>query len=167
MVSDDSHRHFGLFALVVFVAGKFLDLVYHSGEHIRVVVAGLSLKHHTEPLETHTGVDVLCRKRFKGSVCLAVVLHKHKVPDLDDLIVVGVHEILSRDLGDLLVRTQIDVDLAARSARTRVAHLPEVVVLVAKDDVVGRHQLHPRLLSLLVESGPVFCGALEHSSVEL
>ncbi len=152
---------------MVGVAGEFLDLVDHPGEHVCVVVAGLALKHHAEPLEAHSGVYVLGRQRLQRAVRVAVVLHEDKVPDLDDLVVVGVDKVFARDFGDLLVRAQVDVDLAARAARARVAHLPEVVVLVAEDDVVLRHQLHPGLSGLLVESRPVFGRTLEHGGVEL
>ena len=101
------------------------------------------------------------------SVGLAVVLHEHEVPYLYHLVVVGVHERGSGHCGPLLVSAQVDVDFAARSARTGLAHLPEIVVLVAQKYMVLRHMLEPGLPGLGVEFGAVFCGTLEHCRIEL
>ena len=46
------------------------------------------------------------------------------------------------------------VDLGARPARPGVAHLPEVVLLVAAEDALLRHKLEPQLVRLLVGLEP-------------
>ena len=62
--------------------------------------------------------------------------------------------------------SDVDVDLGAGAAGAGLAHLPEVVVLVAQEDVVLRKIFAPGLLRLGVERGAVFGGALEHGGVE-
>jgi hypothetical protein len=52
----------------------------------------------------------------------------------------------------LFLRTEVDMNLRAGTAGTCVAHLPEVVVLVAVDDVVLREVLLPVAGSLVIAS---------------
>ena len=57
------------------------------------------------------------------------------------------------------------MDLATRTARTCLAHLPEVVVLVTADDVILRKVLLPIVVSLLIEWHTVRLRALEYSCI--
>ena len=41
------------------------------------------LQHRCNALKTHAGVDRRCRQRMQFTGGIAVVLHKHQVPDLD------------------------------------------------------------------------------------
>ena len=59
------------------------------------------------------------------------------------------------------------MDLRAGTAGTGVAHLPEIVVLVAQQDMVRRHMLEPGFLRLGVEGGAVVGRAFEHGRIEL
>ena len=82
--------------------------------------------------------------------------------------VAHVDEVASGDSGSaLLGGTDVDMYLAGRAARTGVAHLPEIVVLVAEDDMVLGKMLEPGLLRLFVHGGAVLGGTLEHGGVEL
>ena len=63
------------------------------------------------------------RKLFQGTVGLAVVLHEDEIPYLDDLRMVAVHQLPSGFRGTLFVRTQVEMNLAAGTAGTRIAHL--------------------------------------------
>ena len=167
VVGADAHGHFHFLALVILVAGEFLQLADQAAEHVGVVVGGLALEHHAQALEAHAGVDVLGGQRLEVAVGLAVVLHEHEVPDLDDVVVVGVHEITAGNLRDFLVGTEVDVDLRAGTTGAGVAHLPEIVVLVAQQDMVRRHMLEPGFLRLGVEGGAVVGRAFEHGRIEL
>ena len=56
--------------------------------------------------------------------------------------------------------------LGAGAAGAGVSHLPEIVVLVAQQDMVLGKVLEPGLAGLGVKGGPVFLGALENGGVE-
>ena len=53
------------------------------------------------------------------------------------------------------------------SAGTCIAHLPEVVVLVAVDDMVGRHVLGPEAGGLVVALQSLFLASLEDRHVHV
>ena len=59
------------------------------------------------------------------------------------------------------------MDLRAGAAGAGVAHLPEIVMLVAEEDMVCRHVLQPGGLRLGVQGGAVLGRALEDRRVEL
>ena len=148
------------------MSGKFLDPADHSGEYVRVVVALLALEHHAETLESHSCVNVVGREKLEFPVCLPVVLHEHEVPYLDDERIALVHELASRYGGNLFVAPEVDVDLAARSARAGVSHFPEIVVLVSEKHMVLRKIFKPGLPCLLVHFGAVFCTAFEYGGIQ-
>ena len=102
------------------------------------------------------------------AVGLAFELHKDKVPDLNDMRIVLVHEGAARyAAGPLLWSTYVYVDLGARAAGTGVSHFPEVVVLVAQDDVVLGKVLEPLSPGLLVHRGTILRAAFENRGIEL
>ena len=138
-----------------------------AAEHVGVIIGFLALEHHAEALEAHARVDALRRQRLEVAVGLAVVLHEHEVPDLDDLVIVGVHEFTAGNLRDFLVGAEVDVDLRAGAAGARVAHLPEIVVLVAREDMVRRQVLEPGLLRLGIQFGALLGTSLEDRRIEL
>ena len=111
----------------------------------------LTLQHTDEALEAHTCINDVHRQLFQRAVGLAVILHKDEVPYLNDLRIVLIHQ-LAAGLAVLLLilRTAVHMDLRAGAAGTRVAHLPEVVVLVAIDDMVGGHVFQPIAGSLVI-----------------
>ena len=65
----------------------------------------------------------------------AILLHEHEIPDLAYKRVVFVHESGTVYGFALLVGTEVDMDLRAGAARTRIAHLPEIVMTVAIDNM--------------------------------
>ncbi len=71
----------------------------------------------------------------------------------------------ARACGDLRLVAQVVVDLGAGAAGTRLAHLPEVVVLVAADDVVLGQEALPVVVGLAVERHAVLGRALVHRGV--
>ena len=80
---------------------------------------------------------------------------------------VVVHHLRSGNLGTLLGSAEVDVNLAAGTAGTGLAHFPEIIVLVAVDDMVGGKVLEPYLGSLVVPFETFLGGAFEHSGVEV
>ena len=98
----------------------------------------------------------------------ALELHEDEVPDLDDVRVGLVHEVapVKAGSGFLFRGADVDVDLGAGTAGTGLAHFPEVVVLVAQEDVVLGQVLAPGLLRLGVQGGAVLGGAFEHGGIQ-
>ena len=124
-------------------AAQFLDLVEDRAENIGLVVrdrAGeigevfRALDDRGDALEAHAGIDVALGQGREGAVGVGVELDEDEVPDLDATRIVGVDQ---RAAG-VARRREIDVELGARAARAGVAHHPEVVLLVAVDDVDRR-----------------------------
>ena len=78
-----------------------------------------------------------------------VVLHEHQVPELHEPVAVRV---VQRAAVGAERRAAVDVDLAARPARTGVAHLPEVVLVAEALDALHRHadRVVPDRLGLVV-----------------
>ena len=134
VIRDHAHRDVGPGALAVLVAGKLADAGQHAGEDVGIVVAVLALEHGAEALEAHAGVDVAGGQRLQVAVGHALVLHEHKVPDLDHVRVGFVDQVAAGDAGGSLFlrRADVDVDLGAGAAGAGLAHLPEIVVLVAQ-----------------------------------
>ena len=167
MVGNNAHRHIGLLLNAVLAVAEFTDLLEHRLEHIRVVVRLLALYGTNESLEAHTGINHFLCQRLKRTVSLAVELHEYDVPNLDNLRMVFVHQFASGHLGFLLLATAVHMDLRARSARTRVAHLPEVVVLVAVQYMIGRQVLCPNSRSLIVTTKTFFLAALKYGGIQV
>src|SRR5262249_41786734 len=57
-----------------------------------------------------------------------VELHEDQIPDFDGGIARSIHELRTIEFGILWMLTGVIVDLGIRTARTRVAHLPEVIL---------------------------------------
>src|SRR6185437_346163 len=95
-------------------------------------------------LESRSRVHRRPRQRHQLAILLAVELHEHQVPDLEEPPRLGAFdERISREFGPVQLRPltvrsgrkrpvgrkvrEVHVDLAARTARASVRHLPEVV----------------------------------------
>ena len=167
VVGDDAHGHVDVFFLTVGEAGKFGDFANDGLEHISVVVRGLALHHAHQAFEAHTGVDDLVGQAFERAVGFAIVLHEHQVPNLDHKGVVLVDEFGSRNGGFLSVGAVVYVDFRAGAAGTGVAHFPEVVVLVAVDDVVLREIAFPNGGGLIVALQTGTLVAFEDGHIEV
>ena len=103
------------------------------------VVVRVDARHHRrDALEAGAGVDRrLGQRRRAGRGALE--LHEDEVPDLE--IAPRVGPLVPRDLR--LIRTPVDVDLAARAAGAGLAHRPEIVLLAAAHDPIGRQTRDP------------------------
>ena len=166
MVCNNPHCHVHILIRAVFLARKFFDFAYHSGEDIGVIIALLALKGHTEPLEAHSRVHIPMRQQLQRPVSLAVVLHKHEVPYFDYQMMSLVHQFCTRNCLSLSVIAQVHVDFGAGTAGTRVAHFPKIVVLVPEQHPVSRQVCEPAVARLGIESRAVFCRTLEHGCIK-
>ena len=77
------------------------------------------------------------RKWPKVSVGVGVELDENQIPNLDATRVVFVHEGAAR----VAVRSKIDMQFRTRSARTGIAHHPEIIFLVSIYDVNRRIEI--------------------------
>ena len=153
--------------VAVFLAREVLDLGDDGREDVGVVVGTLALHEAHQALEAHARIDDVHLQRLQAAVGLAVILHEHDVPNLDNLRMVLVDQFLARHLGLLFLRAEVDVDLRAGTAGACVAHLPEVVVLVSVDDVVLGEMLCPVAGSLVVAAEVLAGVALKHGDVKV
>ena len=167
VVGHNAHGHVLLVVVAIGEARQLSYLADDGLEHVGVVVGALALHHHAQALKAHARVDDLVRQRLQRAIGLAVILHENEVPYLDDLRIVLVDELSSGHLLLFLVGTQVNMDFRARTARTRVAHLPEIVVLVAVNDMVGGEIFAPVAGRLVVAAEPFFGRAFEHRYIEV
>ena len=124
-------------------AGDHLHGVKQWAEHVGVVVAVLALQHAHDALEAHACVHVFRGQGLQLAALQAVELDKDQVPDLDHVRVVGVDLAAAAQVVGAVV-----VQLAARPAGAGVAHLPEVVFLIARVHALGRQHLQPHVAGL-------------------
>ena len=165
VVGDNTHSNIRLLILAILLARECCDASNRRLEHIGIVVRLLALKNHTQALEAHTGIYILCRQGLQRAISLAVELHKYKVPNLDNLRVAHIYHLTARNLCYLLLVAKVVVNLATRTARTSLAHLPEVILLVTTDDVVLGQELLPVVESLLIEGNAILLATLKYGSI--
>ena len=112
-------------------------------KQIDVVVRMHMLQHRREALQTHTGIDGRLGQRMHHAALVAVELHEHVVPYLD--VAVAVFSRAAWRTASNMFAVVVK-DLGAGSARTGVAHHPEIVgriapalVVADADHACGRH----------------------------
>ncbi|CCZ49491.1 putative uncharacterized protein [Bacteroides sp. CAG:661] len=167
VVGHDTHGNVRFLIGSVSLSGHVAYHLQDGLEDVGVVVGRFPLQSTHQSFESHAGVDDSGRKRFEAAVGLAVVLHEHEVPDFDDLRVVLVHQFASGHLGFLFFRARVDVDLRAGAAGTRIAHFPEIVMLVAVQDVVFRQELFPVGGGFVVAFEAFFGTSLEDGGIQV
>ena len=167
MVCDYAHGHVGLLVLAIGVATEGTDHLDDGLEDVSVVVRGLVLQCAYQALEAHTCVDHVGRQFLKAAISLAVVLHEDEVPDFDYLRMVFVHKLTARCRSLFGLRAAVVVNLRAGAAGTCVAHLPEVIVLVAIEDVILRQETLPDGGSLVVTVESFLFRTLEDGGVHV
>ena len=74
-------------------------------------------------------------KWLQRAVGFAIELDEHVVPDFEHIRIAAVHK-----MRGVAATDAIEVNLTARSARTRLAHLPKVVLHVARNHMTFRQQ---------------------------
>ncbi len=153
MVGDDPHGHLVGVALVR-PPGLFGNGGDDRGEHVDVVVGTLALQDGANTFKSHSRVDMFRGEGFQLAVLIPVVLDEDQIPDFHHPRIARIHQSAARAVG-----RQINVDLGARTARTGIAHLPEIVFLAEPQDMRGIdvRLLAPEILGLAVglENGGV------------
>mmetsp|Transcript_24074 Transcript_24074/g.61499 ORF Transcript_24074/g.61499 Transcript_24074/m.61499 type:complete len:563 (-) Transcript_24074:625-2313(-) len=177
VVSDHAIRHEDIAGVLVIIlvlvwrrgGSECVDGVKEPGEDVDLVVRRLAEEDGRDALEPHASVHAGRRQRRQGAVLFAVELHEDVVPDLEH---VGVgdadrvafdHRALGWDrlavAADTAVVDQVRrvapantviVDLRAGAAWPGVAHLPEVVLHIAREDALRWHVLGPDIACLRV-----------------
>ena len=167
VVGNHTHGNILLLVFSVFCVRHGCNRFQHWLEYVRIIIGRFALKCHTKTFESHTGVDHFCGKRLKTAVCLAVVLHEYKIPDFNHLRMIMVHEIATGNLGAFFCRTKVDMNFGTRSARSCITHFPEIIVLVAVDDMIFRQELFPIGSGFVVTAQSFFGTSFEYGCVEM
>ncbi len=131
----------------IFFSGYFFCFTYGATEYIRIIIALFLLEHPYKPFESHTGIYVLCRKLFEGTVFFTVVLYEYIVPYFYYLRMIFIHQISSGNFGSFFIGTAVDMDLSTWTARTGITHFPEIIFLISENDAVFSHNFFPFLQS--------------------
>src|SRR6266404_5610819 len=94
-----------------------------------------ALHHCSNALQPHPRIDGRSRQRHQLAIRSTLILHEHEIPDLDVTVAVFVRR-TGRPARDR--RTVVIENLTARTARTRIAHGPEVGLLTKASETFGR-----------------------------
>ena len=124
-------------------ATEFFEFVEDGAEDVGLVIrdAGVgeiaevfcALDDRGDALEAHAGIDMARGERAERAVGIRVELDEDEVPNLDAVGGAFVDERAERVAGG----GEVDMEFGARAAGAGFAHHPEVVLLVAVDDVDG------------------------------
>src|SRR5699024_3879276 len=97
---------------------------HEVAEEIDIVIVVDVLHHRGDALQTHAGIHRGPGQRVERAVRLAIELHEHQVPYLDEAVAVLVRG-ARRTTGD--VGAVIVENLGTGAARPGISHRPEVV----------------------------------------
>jgi hypothetical protein len=151
VIRDHAKSAGGGEVVAVLLAGQLLAELDQRGEQVGLVERGDLLHDARHPLEPHAGVDVLRGQLGKRPVRLELVLHEDEVPELEKAL-----GVVARAIGvGAEVRTAVEVQLRAGTARARRAGLPEVVLAAEEHDPLIRDADRPPVVDrLLVGAEP-------------
>src|SRR6266566_4880289 len=125
-------------------------------KEVGVEIRGDILHDRRDPLQAGTGVYGRSREHGAPTVRLLIVLHEDEVPDLQELSrFTDAQELFEAQVAapcSPLRAPDVDQDLRTGTARSRIAHLPEVVLVAqAKDAAVSDpRDLAPELARFIV-----------------
>ena len=126
-------------------------------EHVGVVIGRDTLHHRRDALEAGARIDRRLRERVTLAVGLLVELHEDEIPDLEELPLLAQRDELVHAGGTLPpspvpLPPSVDQNLGARSARSGIAHLPEVVLVAQAKNAAVRdpRDLPPQLARFIV-----------------
>ncbi len=127
VIGKNSQRRVGLGRRAVMFAGKLAGKIHQRLKKIRLIIADLALQHRGEPLEPRARVDRGLGQQGHVSRCVAIELHENQVPYFD--VAAAVAAELTIRVARIRSRgAHVVVDFAARAARTRVSHGPEILL---------------------------------------
>ena len=147
MVSNHAVR--GLLRPVGVDPGQLGDCADQRLEQVDRVIVMRALQNGRDALEPHAGVDRRPREIDALAALELLVLHEHEVPDLDEAVAFGIRR--ARRAARNLVAVVVE-NFGARSARTGIAHGPEIVRAGnAQDFAVGQpRDLLPKLEGVVI-----------------
>ena len=125
---------------LVLASGDVLELGDDSGEEAGVIDGLLTLGDTTDPLESHSRVDVLLCEGFELSLVVLEVLHEDVVPDLGVLSAVAGWSAIGSALGLSVVEEDLGVGSAGSGDSSRS---PPVVLPSVEEDLVIPHSVGP------------------------
>ncbi len=126
--------------------------LYKRHKKICVVTRVFGLKHHDQPLQSHARIHMFGRQMLKSARSQAVVLHKYQIPQFNHLRMALIHKCLTRHLLPRCLWSNIYMNLCTRTTRTGIAHLPKVVLLGKRQNLLSCYVLLPNGPSLLIGS---------------
>src|SRR2546427_900582 len=134
-----------------------LDRLRDDGlKEVGVEIRGDILHDRRDPLQAGTGVYGRSREHGAPTVRLLIVLHEDEVPDLQELSrFTDAQELFDAQVPapcSPLRAPDVDEDLRTGTARSRIAHLPEVVLVAQAKDAAVRdpRDLAPELARFMV-----------------
>ena len=111
--------------------GQFAAFKDQRLECVGVIIVVHALKHGSNALEPHAGVDARFGQRNPVVRPALVILHEDQVPDFDKAVAVLVGT-TRRPTGDVVA--VIVKNLRTRPARPRITHRPEIIRSCDADD---------------------------------
>ena len=147
MVGDDTVACGVGGIIVVRFTYQLADGIQKRCEEAGVVVVEFALFDRDHTLEPHPRIDARFGQRMKLSLLISFVLHEDKVPDLEESVTLATHHILRRV--EVLLSLIVE-DLATRTARTGITHLPEVVLIPKTHDALFGDMRFPHLVGFIV-----------------
>src|SRR5882757_5260725 len=147
MVRDDAERRHGL--LLRFVPQRRSGGIDQMTEKIGFEYALNALQDAGHALQPEAGVDRGARQRYPLLLRHLLELHEDEIPEFEEAITILLRA-ARRSAPDMLAA--VDEDLRAWTARTCVAHRPEIVRGRNADDTVVREarDLLPEIERLVV-----------------
>ena len=124
MVGDDAKADVGLLGTPVDPARGCRGGLEDRRDEIGVEDRLDALDLGEDPVEPGSGVDVPPRELGERTVMVPFILHEHQVPELHIAL-----SALSRSTAGPVLRSPVEEDLRARATRSRLTHLPEVVLV--------------------------------------
>ena len=165
VVGNNAHGHIHFLIGTILHAREARNLLYYGLEHIGIIVRGLTLQRAHKAFEAHTRINYVHWQRLQRPVGLAIKLHKHDVPYFNNLWVVLVNKTSARHFCFFFGRTRIEMNFRTRATRSSFAHLPEVVVFVSVDDMVGRQVFRPIFCGFVVACNTFFVTTFKHRNI--
>ena len=118
-------------------------------DQISIVIVMLTLHDRCQTLQAHARVDGWLRQRLAGAILELLKLHEDKVPDLNEPVAIIVRT-AGRAAGHMVA--MVIKYFRTGSARTGIAHRPEIVRCTNADDAAFRQagNLAPQFEGLVV-----------------
>ena len=154
MVGDDAEGDVRVGIHSIGSPGDFFRGGDEIAHEIDIVIRQDTLQNRRDTFESHAGVDMLSGKFRQPSVFVAVILDEDQIPQFNITAAIAV------DLADMAklplhvagFGATVQVNLATWPARTRFAHLPEIVFLPKAPNAFERQSadLEPQLRRFVI-----------------